>query len=328
MLARAKENKIRPAKAAGAGNAGLARPSFLQRVKKDVMKHPMVYFMLLPVVAYYLIFAYVPMYGIVSAFQDYTPSRGYFGSEWVGFKHFQDFFGSFYFERTLTNTLRISIKSLIISFPMSIIFALLINEVRSKYFVKTVQTMSYMPHFVSMVVICGLVKNFVGQDGALTDLIVMLGGERRDLLMDPAMFDPIYIGSGIWSGIGWGSIIYIAALAGIDMELYEAAKLDGANRFQSMLHVTLPGILPTISIMFILAVGGIMNVGYEKIILLYNPGIWETADVISSFTYRKGIIQGNFSYGTAVGLFNQVINFFLLFVTNKISRKLGETSLW
>ena len=295
---------------------------------EDMKKNPGLYIMIIPVLAFFLIFAYLPMFGLVMAFQNYPPRGGFLHSEFVGFKQFADFFGSIYFGRLLRNTLMISVLNLIFGFPAPIIFALLLNEVNNKWFKKSIQTISYLPYFISLVIVCGLVADFTASDGAITDLIVKLGGERINYLGQPEYFRTIYILSDMWQGIGFGSIIYLAALAGIDQELYEAASLDGAGRWKQTLHVTLPGIVPTIITLLILRMGTMFAVGYEKIILLYSTNTYETADVISSYVYRKGLQEFNYSYSAAVGLFNSVINTILLIVSNKLSAKFAGTSLF
>lgn len=284
--------------------------------------------MMLPVVAYYLIFHYTPMYGAVIAFKDYTPIKGILGSDWVGLKHFIDFFDSYYFWRILKNTLLISLYSLLFEFPMPILLALLINEVRQRRFKRVVQTITYMPYFISLVVICGIITDFTNADGLINRLFMWLGYDGQAMLQKPELFRPIYILSEIWQRIGWESIIYIAALTSIDQEQYEAARIDGANRLKQMFYITLPGLLPTITIMLILRMGNLLNVGFEKIILLYNPVTYETADVISSFVYRKGLLEFGWSYSSAVGLFNSVINLILLVTANYISRRVSNNSLW
>jgi putative aldouronate transport system permease protein len=268
------------------------------------------------------------MYGVVIAFKTFVPARGILGSPWVGMKHFKDFFGSFYFGRLLKNTFLISFWSIVFGFPAPILLALLFNEARGKFFKKVSQTVSYLPYFVSLVVICGLIRDFCSESGAIGQLAIRLGSKSGNLLSHPENFRAIYVGSGIWQGVGWGSIIYLAAMAAIDVELYDAATIDGAGRFKQILHITIPCIVPTIIILFLLNIGGILNVGFEKIILLYNSGTYSTADVISSFTYRRGLLENNFSYSTAVGLFNSVINFIFLITANWLSGKLSETSLW
>lgn len=302
--------------------------SLKRRVVSDFRNNRTLYLMILPVLAYYLIFRYKPMYGAVIAFKDYLPMKGIMGSPWVGFKHFQDFFQQYYFWRILKNTLVISGASIIFGFPAPVILALLINELRGRTFSRTVQTISYMPHFISLVVICGLIRDFIQDDGVISVFLSNFGIEKVSMLIKPELFVPIYVISDIWQNIGWGSIIYLAALSGVDQEQYEAATIDGAGKWKQLLHVTLPGIMNTIVIMLILRLGGIMSVGFEKIILLYNPAIYDTADVISSFVYRKGILGFNWSFSTAVGLFNSVINFTFLIGANWISKKVNSTGIW
>ena len=299
-----------------------------QRIKEEISTNGILYLMFLPGFLYYFIFAYVPMYGVLMAFQNYEPLNGIWGSEWVGLMHFKDFLTNYYFLKILKNTLVISINCIIFAFPAPIIMALLVNEIKNSVFKKTVQTITYIPHFISLIVICGLIHNFVAEDGLISNFVSIFTGTKENLLNNPACFVPIYVISDIWQGVGWGSIIYLAALLSIDTSLYEAATIDGAGKFKQVIHVTIPGIMPTIIIMFILRMGGILGVGYEKIILLYNPLIYDTADVISTFTYRKGLIDLSWSYSSAVGLFNSVISIIFVTVTNAISRKLSETSLW
>jgi len=269
------------------------------------------------------------MVGLLMAFQNYKPQLGFFRSPFVGFKHFQDFFQSYYFWRLLKNTFLISFFDLLIGFPLPIIFALLLNEVRGRFFKKSIQTISYMPYFVSMVVVCSLVNQFCSQNGAITQLWSMITqNEPASLIAQPQFFRAIFVGSNVWQSLGYNSIIYIAALASVDQELYEAAVIDGANRWKQTIHVTLPGISSTIIILLILRCGQLLNVGYEKIILLYGPSTYETADVINSFVYRKGLQEFNYGYSAAVGLFNSVISFILLMTVNKISAKVTDTSLF
>lgn len=284
--------------------------------------------MIVPVVVYYLVFSYYPMYGAQIAFRNYSPKLGIFNSPWVGLKHFKDFFNSIYFGRLIFNTLSINFKNLIFGFPAPIILALMLNEVRHVKFKKIVQTVSYMPHFISTVVIAGMILQFTATDGFLTQLLSNFGYPKQNLMLEPSLFQSIYVISDIWQGIGWGSIIYIAAVAGINGEVYEAARIDGAGRWKQMIYVTLPGIMPTIITMFVLRVGNMMNLGFEKIMLLYNSSIYETADVISTYVYRKGLVDQNYSFSTAVGLFNSFINLMLLFLANKTCKRLTEHSLW
>lgn len=285
--------------------------------------------LILPVLLYYFVFHYIPMYGIIIAFKKFSPMKGILGSAWVGFDHFMHFFQSVYFWRLLKNTLLLSVYSLFWGFPVPILFALLLNEVREGIFKKSVQTISYLPHFISIVVVMGMIVNFTTVNGGVVNQ--MLGWFNIgpiNFLSESGWFRTIYISSSVWQGFGWSSIIYLAAIAGIDPQLYEAAEIDGASRWRKMWHITLPCLLPTIAILFIMAVGNLMDVGFEKIILLYNPTTYETADVISTFVYRQGIQQANYSYSTAIGLFNNIINLILLVAVNRISRKLSETSLW
>ena len=301
----------------------------MNALKKDLKRNYSLYLIFLPTVIFFVIFSYGPMVGLLMAFQNYKPQLGFFRSPFVGFKHFQDFFQSYYFWRLLKNTFLISFLDLLVGFPLPIIFALLLNEVRGKFFKKSIQTISYMPYFVSMVVVCSLVNQFCSQNGAITQLWSMITqNEPASLIAQPQFFRAICVGSNVWQSLGYNSIIYIAALASVDQELYEAAVIDGANRWKQTLHVTLPGISSTIIILLILRCGQLLNVGYEKIILLYGPSTYETADVINSFVYRKGLQEFNYGYSAAVGLFNSVISFILLMTVNKISAKVSDTSLF
>lgn len=302
-------------------------PAFGLRARRDFKQNWPVYLMLLPVLAWFFTFCYMPMGGIVMAFENYKFGRGLLGSRWVGFDNFSDFFGSYYFTRLLGNTLALSIYDLCVSFPASIIFALLLNEVHNRLFKRAVQTVSYLPYFISMVVVCGLVKNFTEAGGAISMISQALGGPS-DLLSNPGAFRSIVVGSNLWQNLGYGSIIYISALGGIDMELYEAARIDGAGRWKQTLHITLPGIVSTIMIMLIMRMGQLMTVNYQKIILLYSPAVYSTGDVISTFVYRKGLLESNYSYAAAVDLFNSVINTLILVTANHLSRKYTETSLF
>lgn len=308
--------------------AGSLKSTSMNRIKKDFFRNKELYFLVLPVIAFYIIFCYKPMYGALIAFKEYSPGKGILGSPWVGLRNFQDFFDSIYFATILKNTLIISVNSLLFGFPAPILLALLLNELKSRYFSRIVQTISYMPHFISLVVVCGIIREFTSDSGVIGYLAGIFQGESISMLNKPQLFVPVYVISGIWQEIGWGSIIYLAALAGIDEELYKASSIDGAGRWRQMLHVTLPGLVPTIIVLLILRIGGIMNVGFEKIILLYNPVIYDTADVISSFVYRKGLLDFSWSFSSAVGLFNSAINFILLISANWFSRKFNDASLW
>ncbi len=302
--------------------------SWTTRLANDLRQNWEAYLLVVPALIVFILFCYKPMYGIIIAFKNYTPGRGILGSKWVGLKHFQSFFSSYYFGRLLRNTLTISLTSILFGFPAPIIFALLLNEVRAQKFKRVVQTVTYMPHFISLVVICSLIRMFTAENGLIVTILSVFGFEPVSLLSKSQYFVPVYVLSNIWQGFGWDSIIYLSALTAIDPGLYEAATIDGANRWKQTLHVTLPGISQTIIILLILRMGSIMSVGYEKIILLYNPGIYETSDVISTFVYRKGLEDFQWSYSTAVGVFNSVVNFMVVFLFNRLSRKVSDVSLW
>lgn len=306
------------------GSGNLKKKKGIKGLAADIRFNPSAYILVGLVLAYYIVFHYLPMYGVIIAFKDFSPAKGILGSDWIGLQHFKMFFCSDYAWRVIRNTLQISFYTLIWGFPVPIILALLINEIRSKKFKKMVQTFTYLPHFISTVVICGMLMDFCARDGLFSKLF----GINDNLLARPEYFKTLYVSSGIWQTAGWQTIIYLATLTGIDQGLYEAAKIDGAGRLRQTLAVTIPGIMPTIVTLLILQIGKMMNVGFEKIILLYNPLTYETADVISSFVYRKGLIEFNYGYSTAVGLFNSVINFVLVVLANKISRKVNDTGLW
>lgn len=308
------------------------RISWQRTVGKDFRRNKWLYLMILPVVLYYILFSYVPMTGIVIAFKEYKPMLGTWGSPWAdqfGMKQFIEFFTNPFFGRILKNTLIISLMSIVFSFPAPVLLALILNEIRFKKWKRTVQTISYMPHFISLVVVCGMVRQFCLSDGLFNQLLQLIGIESANSwLQMPEVFRRIYVGSDIWQSVGWNSIIYLAAIAGVDTQLYEAAEIDGAGRWKKLLYITFPTILPTIILLLIMQVGKTMNVGYEKILLLYNSTIYETADVISTYVYRKGLLDFNYSYSTAVNLFNSVINFALVVIANRISSKLSDTSLF
>ncbi|MBQ2818506.1 MAG: sugar ABC transporter permease [Clostridia bacterium] len=299
-------------------------------IKRDWKWNWPLYVMMIPAVVFYIMFAYIPMFGNIMAFKEFVPGvgiQGFFIGEWVGLKYFKQFIEGIYFWRLIRNTVLISLYNLIFSFPAPIILAILLSELPFKGYKRVVQTITYLPHFVSTVVICGLIVNFSLSTGLFNDFIELFGGSRVPLLQDPKYFRTIYVASGIWQGIGWGSIIYLSAIAGIDASLYEAAVIDGANKFQQIINITIPSIMSTIIIMFILQIGQMMNVGSEKIMLLYNPSIYETSDVISTYVYRVGLVQMNWSFSAAVDLFNKVINFILLITANDISKRVSEVSL-
>ena len=302
--------------------------SFGKRFCKDFTKNKTLYIMFLPVLAYFIIFCYGPMYGILMAFLDYSPRKGIFGSEWIGFENFIRFMNSPSFVPVVKNTVKISLSTLMFGFPAPIFLALLLNEVKSVKVGRIVQNITYLPHFISLVVVCGMVTMFTSDTGVVGMLYNAITGAKGNMLNNPDNFLPIYVISNIWKEVGWGSIIYLSALLSIDDSLYEAAEIDGAGRWKQTLHVTLPGIIPTIVIMLILRMGQIMSVGYEKILLLQNTANMDVSEVISTFVYRRGIIDASYSYSAAVGLFNNAINLTFLVLTNTISKKLNETSLW
>lgn len=296
---------------------------------KQIKSQRYLLLLLLPGLIYYAIFRYYPMYGATIAFKKFDFRAGIMGSEWVGLKYFEQFVTGPYFWRLVKNTFAISFLDLIFSFPAPIIFAILLNEVRSKKYKKVVQTVSYLPHFISTVILVGLMKTmFSPNGGVINNIIGMFGAEPINFFMEKSWFRTLYVGSGIWQGFGWGSIIYLAAIAGIDTQLYEAAHMDGAGRFRCMWNITLPSIRPTIVIMLIMRLGRLLSVGFEKIILMYSPATYEVSDVISSYVYRYGILNANYSFGAAVDLMNSVVALVLIVVTNMISRKLSDTSLW
>lgn len=300
----------------------------IQIISKDFRINKLLYLMALPVIVYFIIFHYIPIWGLVISFQEFVPIKGITGSEWVGFENFVSFFKSYYFLRLLKNTLTINLANLLFGFPAPIILALLLNELKSGLFKRSIQTISYIPHFVSVLVVCGIIINFTATDGLFNDIIEFFGGERNNLLRQPNLFVSIYVSSEIWQRIGYASIIYLAAIASINPELYEAAYIDGAGRYKQALHITLPGIMSTIIVLLLLRMGKMLTVGFEKIILLYNPSIYKTADVISSFVYRKGLLDTDYSYATAVSFFNSIVNLSLLLVANTLSKRYSETSLW
>ena len=297
---------------------------FIRRVKKNKY----LYLLFFLPFCYYIIFHYWPMYGIIIAFKDCNIVKGIIGSPWVGFEHFKKFLFDPYFWKLVRNTLLINIYGLIWSFPAPIILALLLNEVRNQKFKRFVQSVSYLPHFISTVVVCGMIVNFLSTDGLINNLLGSFGIKPIQFLMLPEWFRTIYIGSGIWQGVGWGSIIYLAALSAVDEELYEAAIIDGANRWKQLIHITIPSIKPTISVMLIMNLGRLMSIGFEKIILLYTGPTYETADVISTYVYRRGLLGSDFSYATAVSLFQSLVGLILLYSANRVSKSIGETSLW
>ncbi len=298
------------------------------KISRDWKMNKYKYLLILPVLVYLVLFCYKPMYGLIIAFNNYKPTRGITGSDYVGLMWFDNFFNNIYFWRLLSNTFTISALSIVFGFPAPIILALLLNEIQNEKFKRIVQTITYMPYFISLVVTCSIITIYCQENGLFSQIIELFGGTRRNLLIDSGAYRPIYVLSGIWQNIGWNSIIYLAALSGIDQEQYEAARIDGANRFQQMLHITIPGILPTIMILFVLRMGSILNVGYEKVLLLYKENTYNVADVFSTYTYRVGLEQKQYSLSTAVSLFNTMVNIVFLVFTNWLSRKTTESGLF
>jgi putative aldouronate transport system permease protein len=295
----------------------------------EMFKHWELYLMMLIPLIWYAIFLYAPMYGIQIAFRNYLPARGFFGSEWAGLRHFRRFFNSFFFIRVLRNTLSINIYSLIIGFPIPIIFALMLNELSSIRYKKFVQNVTYLPHFLSTVVVVSIINMLLNvENGVINTFIRALGRDPVNFLINPAYFQHIFVWSGIWENMGWNAIIYIAALAGVDVGLYEAATIDGASRWQKIKHISIPCIMPTIIIMLLLSCGQIMNIGFEKVLLMQNPLNMVRSDVISTFVYRSGILGAEFSFASAVGFFNSICNFILIITANRLARMFSQTSLW
>ena len=305
------------------------KPAKKSILLRDLKKRKYIYLMLLPVLIYYFVFAYLPMYGIVISFQEFSISKGVFGSDWVGLKHFKSFFSGIYFPRATRNTLVLNLLGLAFGFPAPIIFALLLNEIKSGVYKRTFQTLSYLPYFISLVVVCGLIRDFTSTGGLINTLAVKYFGYKGvSMLNMPSLYRPIYIISDIWQGLGWNSIIYLSAISGINPEYYEAAVLDGANRWQQVIHVTIPGIASTVIMLFILAMGGLMGISLEKPLLLYNQATYPVSDVISTYIYRQGLIVMEISYAAAVGLFNSIVNFIILIIANKIVGKVSGSSLF
>lgn len=297
--------------------------------KKNIKRDKVLYLLLALPFFQILIFKYIPLMGVIIAFQDYDIMGGIFNSEWVGFKWFISFFNSYNFWKLLRNTVLLSLYSLIFGFPAPIILALSLNEVKCQAFKRFTQTVSYLPHFISTVVVAGMVVQFLSPSTGLVNILLQkLGIEPIYFLVKPEWFRTIYVSSGIWKSMGWTSIIYLAALTSIDEQLYEAATIDGAGRFRKLIHITLPGIAPTIVVLLLLKVGNLLDTGFEKILLLYSPMTYETADVIDTFVYRRGLGSMDYSYATAVGLFKSVVGLIILSGTNWLSRKVTETSLW
>lgn len=299
------------------------------QTRKNIRKNYDLYLIFLPVLAYFLIFKYYPIYGVQIAFKDYNPVKGFSGSEWVGFKHFIRFFNSYDFWRLMKNTLGIGFYLLLLNTPMPILLALMLNEVRNKPFKKFTQTVTYAPYFISMMVMCGMVIMFLSPRSGLINMIIMkLGGEAYHYMADPKWFKTIFVFSTVWQQTGWASIIYIAALSTVDPQLYEAATIDGCSKLRKIWHIDIPAILPTAIILLIMSVGRIMNVNFQRLLPLQNPLNLSSSDVIQSYVYRMGLVNAQFSFSAAAGLFNNVINLILLLTVNKISKTVSKTSFW
>ena len=301
----------------------------MKRKWKDIKRNFSLYALLAIPLLWYIIFKYAPMYGLQIAFKRFNPTLGITGSPWAGFTYFKQFFESYYFGDILWNTISLSLFTMLIGFPMPIILALLINEIKNVRFRKAIQNITYMPNFLSVVVIVSMLTLFSNKDYGLFNKITGLFGlEAVDFMSKPSYFQPLYVFSNVWQFMGFNAIIYIAALAGVDQELYEAASIDGASRMQKILHISIPCIMGTILIMFIMRIGNLMSVGFEKVLLMQNSVTLSSSEIISTFIYKNGIQKGQFSYSAAVGMFNSVINFVLLVSANFISKKTTKTGLW
>lgn len=297
-------------------------------VLKRIIKYKMLYVMLLPAIVFLLIFNYAPMYGAIIAFKDFWVTKGILGSPWVGFEHFNTLFKTDKFWQVFRNTIEINLLRLLFGFPAPIILALLLNEVRHKLFKRSVQTIVYLPHFISWVTIAGIIFSILSDGGLVNSIIAAFGGENVSFLTSNSMFRPLLVISGIWKEVGWGTIIYMAALAGVNPDLYESATIDGANRFKQVIYITLPSMLPIISILLILNFGSMMNGGFDQVFNLYNPMVYESGDIIDTYVYRIGLTQGKYSVATAIGLFLNVINFVLLIIVNHTSKRLSGQGIY
>jgi putative aldouronate transport system permease protein len=295
---------------------------------KDCQKNRLVYLMAVPMLLFFFIFKYLPMTGLIISFQKYNLFKGFFGSPWIGFDNFIRFLTGPNVLRLIRNTFLINFYAILFGFPMPILFALMINELKLGWFKKTIQTISYMPHFISLVVVCGMITEFSKVNGVFNSFLLVFSFPPENLLTQANLFRTIYVSSTIWQQVGWNSIIYIASLSTVDPNLYDAAAIDGAGRMGRIIHISLPSLIPIITVQFIMRIGNILSVGFEKIILLYNPLTYETADVISTYIYRFGLEQANYSFGTAVGIFNSMVNIAVLVIVNWLFRKFSEESLW
>jgi len=301
-----------------------ARTTWRQALRKDWRLYS---FVVLPVL-FFVVFKYVPMIGNVIAFRRFRPGGSPLGDEWVGFYYFDMFIHNQQFWQVFSNTVVLGLLTLVICFPLPIVLALMLNELRSRRFKKLVQTISYLPHFMSIVIVAGLVLQLTAVSGTVNQVVEAFGGDAVAFMQQPGWFRTIYVSSEVWQTVGWGTILYLAALTTVDDQLYEAARIDGANRWQQTWHITLPGIRPTMMVLLILNIGSFMAVGFEKVLLLQNPLIYSTADVISTYLYRVGIQSAQFSYGTAIGLFEALIGLVLVLTANFVSRRTVGASLW
>lgn len=305
------------------------KKSELKKIAEDFQYNKWKYFLMLPLIVYLILFEYKPMYGLVVAFKRFRVALGVDASPWVGLQQFERFLTDPYFWKTLLpNTVRINLLDLVFSFPVPILLAIMLNEVRIPWFKKTVQTLTYLPHFISMVVVCGLIEAYCLSNGMVNDIIAFFGGERTNLLADSGSYLAIYTISDVWKSAGWGSIVFLSALSSLDTELYDAARVDGAGRIKRMRHVVLPTLYPMICMKIIMRVGKLFKSSGGKTILLYQPLTYDVADVIGSYTYRMGMINADYSYGAAVGLFNTVINMILVYAANKVCKKLGQVGIF
>ncbi|WP_082794476.1 sugar ABC transporter permease [Halobacillus sp. KGW1] len=315
----------------------IVRTSAMKRAEKKtrakrrwrgILQNYELYLFLLPAIIYFLLFHYVPMYGVLIAFKEYIPSEGILGSPWVGMEHFTRFFQSYNFWDLIGNTIWLSVFQLVIGFPLPIIVALLLNQMINERYKRFVQTVIYAPHFISVVVLAGMVFVFFSQDGLVNSILGVFGVEPIAFMSQPEWFKPLYIGSGVWQETGWSAIIYLAALSAVSPETHEAATMDGANKFQRILHVDIPAIMPVATILLILSVGNIMNIGFEKAFLLQTPLNQPSAEIIPTYVYKVGLQQAEYSFAAAVGLFNAVLNLILLWSVNRAAKKLSGTGLW
>ncbi len=301
----------------------------MQTLRRNIRKDWMLLLIVLPGVLYFAVFCYGPMYGILMAFKDYNVSKGIWGSPWSGWKHFKELVNSVYFGRLVKNTFLLSIDQLIWSFPVPIAFALLLNELRNNKWKRVAQTAAYLPHFISVVVVVGILKDLLSSDGGvLTQLFMIFGVQPRNYFNMPEAFRTLYVGSGVWQEFGWNSIIYVAAISTIDQEMYESAALDGAGRWKKLIYITLPAIAPTIVLLLVMNMGNMLNIGYEKVILMYNSATYSTADIFSTYVYRKGLLSAQYSFASAVGLANSVINVLILSGANYVAKKAADTSIF